>query len=139
VRPRRATAHASLNPHRPSFRTSLATLTEDLVDAVLAALRGSSSAEIAERADRPQEVSPMRSTPRAALPDLLAMLSPRERDVFDHALRGSSNDSMARALGITVRTGQTHRAGGESKARHPLSRGTRAVRRHARAARGSAW
>jgi DNA-binding CsgD family transcriptional regulator len=40
----------------------------------------------------------------------LADLSAREREVFDFAVRGASNASIASTLGITLKTVQTHRA-----------------------------
>ena len=71
MRFRRAETDAS--PRRPTLRTSLATLTEDLVVGVLAALRSSSAAKIAELADRPHGISATHPTPRAALPDVRAV------------------------------------------------------------------
>jgi DNA-binding NarL/FixJ family response regulator len=37
-------------------------------------------------------------------------LSPREREIFDLAVRGFSNDNIARELQISIKTVQTHRA-----------------------------
>ena len=40
---------------------------------------------------------------------LLDRLTPREREVFDHVVRGKLNKQTAHALGITVRTIKAHR------------------------------
>lgn len=41
---------------------------------------------------------------------LLSALSRREREVFELAARGASNDAVARELGISIKTVETHRA-----------------------------
>jgi DNA-binding NarL/FixJ family response regulator len=48
--------------------------------------------------------------PEARSGDPLCALSRREREVFDLAVRGFSNDSMAREMSISVKTVETHRA-----------------------------
>jgi two-component system response regulator NreC len=40
----------------------------------------------------------------------LALLSPREREVFDMLVRGYTNEGVARHLSISVKTVETHRA-----------------------------
>jgi DNA-binding NarL/FixJ family response regulator len=42
--------------------------------------------------------------------DPILDLSPREREIFDLAVRGFSNDNIARELQISIKTVQTHRA-----------------------------
>ena len=41
---------------------------------------------------------------------LLALLTPRERDVFDHLVEGSPNKIVGHELGISSRTVEIHRA-----------------------------
>jgi two-component system response regulator FixJ len=42
--------------------------------------------------------------------DLLTLLTPRERDVFDHLVKGSPNKIVGHELGISPRTVEIHRA-----------------------------
>ncbi len=42
--------------------------------------------------------------------DLLALLTPRERDVFDHLVKGCPNKIVGHELGISSRTVELHRA-----------------------------
>ncbi|MEI8144298.1 MAG: response regulator [Alphaproteobacteria bacterium] len=52
-----------------------------------------------------------RSDPIAALgPEGASMLTPRERDVLQELVRGASNKEAGRALGISPRTIEVHRA-----------------------------
>jgi two-component system response regulator NreC len=55
---------------------------------------------------------PMRdpSTAEAGAPSLLQALSPREREVFDFIMRGASSVAIARALSLSLKTVETHRA-----------------------------
>jgi len=47
---------------------------------------------------------------RSDMPSALAALSPRERETLHLLVQGSSNDEIGRALGISGKTVQTHRA-----------------------------
>lgn len=57
------------------------------------------------------EIEPHAAAPLpSAAGDVLGSLSKREREVFDLATSGHSNDSIGRALFISVKTVETHRA-----------------------------
>jgi two-component system response regulator NreC len=48
--------------------------------------------------------------PASEAPSPLQALSPREREVFDFILRGSSSVAIAKALSLSLKTVETHRA-----------------------------
>jgi DNA-binding CsgD family transcriptional regulator len=70
-------------------------LTEDFVDGILDVLRSASFPEL--------------ETLRNGGP-VLAGLTDRERELFKRALHGSTNRAIAREMGISLKTVQTHRS-----------------------------
>jgi DNA-binding NarL/FixJ family response regulator len=57
----------------------------------------------------PPDISGLKARELLASGDLLAPLSPREREVFHLILKGLRNHEMAQLLGISVKTVDTHR------------------------------
>jgi DNA-binding NarL/FixJ family response regulator len=47
---------------------------------------------------------------RRAAPGALGVLSGREREIFDHLVRGDSNGDVGHKLGISIKTVETHRS-----------------------------
>jgi DNA-binding NarL/FixJ family response regulator len=78
---------------------------DEIVAAIRAVARGERyvPADALEEETRLEPASPV------------ASLSQREREVFELAIRGYRNDQMARALSISVKTIETHRAHINSK------------------------
>ena len=61
-------------------------------------------------ASAPAAAAAAHSGPSAAVAAKLALLTPRERDVLEHLVRGSPHKVIAHALGISPRTVEVHRA-----------------------------
>ena len=59
---------------------------------------------------RDERYLPAPASSPAAVDGTIAILSAREREIFDLAIRGLSNDNMAEDLKISVKTVETHRA-----------------------------
>jgi DNA-binding NarL/FixJ family response regulator len=78
---------------------------EEIVGAVCAVARGETyvPARFSHLVMRPHERSSVPATP-------FEDLSKREREIFDLILRGFTNEGMARALFISVKTVETHRS-----------------------------
>lgn len=101
-------------------RAAIYKLAEDLVQGLFDAVRTTSLAELDQLLGSPASPAGPAATPTATRtgaspPDVLAELTPRQRSVFERALHGSRNADIARDLGISVKTVQTHRAEVNSK------------------------
>ena len=101
-----------LNPRPTSLRASLGQLAEEFVEGVLRALRGASFTEMGDLRSTTVDPPPAVPASRPTEPPIrvLAKLSQREREIFERLLHGASNDQVARELGISIKTVQTHRA-----------------------------
>jgi two-component system response regulator NreC len=80
----------------------------DLVQAVRTV--GSGRAYIAPQLDRGLIDDKLRMRERRGAPDAVAVLSPREREIFDLLVRGFSNDAIGAQLFISPKTVETHRS-----------------------------
>lgn len=77
--------------------------TQEIVEAIRLVLRG--GRYLAPRLQREQ----IDGLLRRDVADPIGLLSPREREVFDLLIRGWSNERVATALSIALRTAETHR------------------------------
>jgi DNA-binding CsgD family transcriptional regulator len=100
-----------VKPRGISLRASIDQLAQELVRQLFGAFRCVSFDELDELLRSPPSQPVPAATHADASPhDVLAELTPRQRAIFERALHGSRNADIARDLGITLKTVQTHRA-----------------------------
>ena len=110
-----ATTTPLLKPRRTSLRASIDQLAQDLVRELFGTVRSTSFEELDELLRTPDSHRVL-GAPATARPtatpsrDVLAGLTPQQRNVFERALHGSRNADIARDLRISLKTVQTHRA-----------------------------
>ena len=99
-----------MNPHRSPLHSVLEQLALDfarsLVEAVVDSSPSEAGAVVGARGARVSAAV----EPASVGGKLVAKLTEREREIFEGAVRGASNETLSRNLAISVKTVQTHRA-----------------------------